>query len=250
MFFWNKSPRRNKHEDGGGKLISMMDTLPADPLHSRRSYSQSGEDMLVAYLAHTLRLENFTYLDIGAYSSSHLSNTNFFYERSYYGVCVEANPILAKDFSEVRPNDKVLNIAVSPDFNGVAPFYVLSAPTLSTLSEIEAKRLVADEGVFLVEVIDINVRSIDTLIKTEFPNRNLNFISLDVEGIDIDIMRNFDFSYVKPEILCLETLEYKKVGYQRKNLELIELVVAKGYEVYADTQINTIFIDKNKWEYR
>lgn len=251
MLFWKRmQPQSSVAHQSLASPISFMDALPGEPVHSRRSYSQSGEDMLVAYLAHTLRLDTFTYLDIGAYSPTHLSNTNFFYERGYRGVCIEANPDLARVYTVVRPLDRVLNVAISADFDGEAPFYVLSEPTLSTLSKLEAERLVAEEGVSQVNTIALKVRSIGRLLRSEFSGRNLNFVSLDVEGLDIEIMRKFDFEFVKPEILCLETLEYKKSGPQRKNAELIELVVGNGYAVYADTQINTIFVDKNKWHFR
>jgi FkbM family methyltransferase len=251
MFFWKKSePAITPKEVSALPSPGMMDPLPDDPVHARRSYSQSGEDMLAAYVAHTLRLNNIRYLDIGAYSPTHLSNTYFFYERGSNGVCVEANPDLAKVYKKCRPRDEVLNIAISPKWDGMAPFYIFNTPTLSTLSEVEANRMVKEEGEELVSTIPLEVRSVAKLLETQFPDRKLNFLSLDVEGLDYQIMQEFDFSIVKPEILCLETLEYKKSGFQQKNRGLIELMVANGYMVYADTFINTIFVDKAKWASR
>lgn len=247
MVLWKKKNRSADKPVTQNSNVDYMTSLSGDVHYSRRSYSQSGEDMLAAYLAHNLHLNEVKYLDIGAYSPTHLSNTYFFYERGSSGVCVEANPNLSKEFKLVRGRDTVLNVAISPTDNGIAPFYILDAPTLSTLSKAEADRLVKEEGVQLVQTIDLPVLSISQLLLSEFQDRNLNFLSLDVEGLDFQIMKNFDFNYVRPEILCLETLEYKKSGIQSKNSELITFIVQNGYSVYADTQINTIFVDNNKW---
>ncbi|MBT8593997.1 FkbM family methyltransferase [Polynucleobacter paneuropaeus] len=225
----------------------MIDPILGEPEFSRRSYSQSGEDIIVAYIFHSLGIKNIKYLDIGAYAPKSLSNTFYFYERGFSGLCVEANPLLANAIAKERPRDITLNFAISSGEDGFLPFYIMSAPTLSTLSLLEAERLQAEEGVFIESTENVKVLSINSLIKQYFPEKDLNFISLDVEGMDYLIMQSFDFAFIRPLVFCLETLEYKKHGEQRKIEKLINLMTENGYLLYADTQINSIFVDAKFW---
>jgi hypothetical protein len=60
----------------------------------------------------------------------------------------------------------------------------------------------------------------------------------------MDILRSFDFTAFRPEVICLETLT--NVG-ERKMCELIDYMVARGYSVFADTYINTVFVEAERW---
>lgn len=77
-----------------------------------------------------------------------------------------------------------------------------------------------------------------------------NFLSLDVEGLDFEIIKSLDFTKYKPEVLCLETLEVAENRVEIKNLKMINYIKSKGYMVYADTYINSIFVDEHKWRNR
>jgi hypothetical protein len=80
----------------------------------RPSYSQTGEDLLINSAFRFLHISNPTYLDIGAYHPTHLSNTYRFYQQGSQGVCIESNPELAKRLRKKRPRDTVLEVAIGP----------------------------------------------------------------------------------------------------------------------------------------
>jgi FkbM family methyltransferase len=242
--FWNR--KNNTPTESNNCNLESVASL-AD---FKRSYSQSGEDMIVNYILYTLRVDNPIYFDIGAFHAIELSNTYHFYERGSSGCCVEANPILAKAFQKARPRDRVVNAAASGTTSGQATFYVMSAPTLSTLSLSEAERVSMEEGHEIVSKEIVDVIPISTLLDRHFHDRILDFVSIDVEGMDIEIVKGFDFTFIRPKIFCVETLEYRKFGFQRKNQELIEFLLECDYMIYADTQINTIFVDHTAWKSR
>lgn len=75
-----------------------------------------------------------------------------------------------------------------------------------------------------------------------------NFISIDVEGLDLQIIKTLNFEKYKPEVFCVETLQYAKNNIETKNLELINFFQSIGYFVYADTYINTIFCRKDAFK--
>ena len=76
---------------------------------------------------------------------------------------------------------------------------------------------------------------------THFRNRLPDLLSLDIEGLDLDVLKSLDFERFAPDVLCVETLSYDKNqnGYKRR--DIIDFAVAKNYVAYADTWANTIF---------
>ena len=63
-------------------------------------------------------------------------------------------------------------------------------------------------------------------------------------------MRSFDFSKIRPAVFCVETLAYARDNNEMKILGIAEFLCSKGYMVYADTYINTIFVDAARWKAR
>ena len=62
----------------------------------RKSYSQCGEDIIVARLLRDMGIDMPFYVEIGTNDPVIFNNTYFFYRRGAHGVCVEPNPKLHK----------------------------------------------------------------------------------------------------------------------------------------------------------
>lgn len=216
--------------------------------NSKVSYAQCGEDLILQYLFMVLGIDKVSYLDVGAHHPSYFSNTYLFYQNGGRGVCVEPDPSLFKEFSGKRPQDTHLNCGVGVT-TGEADFFVMSTSTLNTFSREEAERYQSYGQQRILKTIKMELKTINEIIAQNF-NKMPNLVSLDVEGFDYAIMQNFDFSKYRPEVFCLETLTYTENKSERKLTEIIELMHKNGYLTYADTYINTIFVDSLAWEKR
>lgn len=212
------------------------------------SYSQCGEDLILQQLFMVLGIGKISYLDIGAHHPTYLSNTYLFYENRGHGVCVEPDPSLFEEFGKKRPRDVNLNcgVGVSP---GEADFFVMSSSTLNTFSKEEAERYQSYGQQRIMKTIRTKLETINEIIRQNF-KETPNLVSLDVEGLDYLILQNFDFGKYRPEVFCLETLSYTENKSERKLTEIIDLMHANGYLTYADTYINTIFVDTTAWNNR
>jgi FkbM family methyltransferase len=213
--------------------------------NSKTSYAQCGEDLILQQLFSALGIRTVIYLDVGAHHPTYLSNTYLFYESGGHGVCVEPDPVLFKEFAKKRPNDINVNCGVGTA-QGLAEFFVMSENTLNTFSKAEAERYESYGKHRIEEVISVELRTIGDIVETHFVKRP-NLVSLDVEGMDYQILQSLDFRTFRPEVLCLETLTYTENKTERKLTEIISLMQANGYIVYADTYINTIFVDAAAW---
>ena len=86
------------------------------------------------------------------------------------------------------------------------------------------------------------MQTINRIIENSF-NKAPDLISLDVEGLNTQIITSFDFSY-RPKVFCIETIEYAPGGNPQKLKQAMQVLENAGYRLIADTYINSIFIDK------
>lgn len=222
--------------------------------HSRISYSQNGEDLIIKDLFSRLAIQYPTYLDIGSNEPFSISNTYLLYSKGSKGVCIEPNLYLYKKFKRKRHRDICINAGIAFDEKTEADFYLFpkEANGLGTFSKKEAEFWETTGnttiGKYKVEaVIKTALVNINDIMSKYF-SPHPNFISIDVEGLDQSILQTINFEKYKPEVFCVETLGYTNNNKETKNNELISLLESKGYFAYADTYINTIFCRKESYK--
>lgn len=217
----------------------------------RSSYSQSGEDIIISDLFKKININKPTYLDIGANEPEALSNTYRLYKKGSQGVCIEPNPRLFKKFKKKRPRDIVLNTGIAFDDRRNADYYLFKdeAHGFSTFSKEDADFWVNTGndkvGRFKIDkIINMPLIPLQEVIETHFPGKWPNLISIDVEGLDQQILETIDLNKYKTEVICVETLVYQADNKETKNRRLINFLIENGYLIFADTYINTIFCRK------
>ena len=219
----------------------------------RKSYSQTGEDVIADFIFRAVRIKKISYLDIGAHDPARGSNTYYFYKKGCRGVNIEPNPFLFKRLASKRRRDINLNAGVAAK-EGVLDFYFLAsgikdADTLNTFSKKTAERYESYGNKKVKEVLKIKVLNINNIMR-EYFNPKPNFVSLDVEGMEVEILESFDFLNFQPEVFCIETIVYAEDNSEFKETKIIDFMKSKGYMVFADTYINTIFVDERVWRGR
>jgi FkbM family methyltransferase len=206
------------------------------------SFSQAGEDLIVHYLFQKLKMNAPTYLDVGANLPIVGSNTYFFYNRGSKGVCVEPDPSLYSAIKKTRPVDVVLNVGIGFGNDDEADFYNFPHPYTgwNTFSKEDANKKQKESGIAIKDIKKIPLKNINEIIKTYF-HPHPNFISIDIEGLDLQVLQSLDFDRFKPEVICAETITFSINNTEEKRNEIAEFLQSKNYFVFADTHINTIF---------
>ncbi|HOV13574.1 MAG TPA: FkbM family methyltransferase [Spirochaetota bacterium] len=212
------------------------------------SYSQSGEDIIIDFVFYNiLRIDKPSYIDIGAHHPYYLSNTALFYKNGCKGINIEPNPDLIKLFYRYRKKDINLNIGIS-DKNQVLDFYIIDPPTMSGFSKEESLKVTENHNFKIKEIKKIETFNIKEILDKYNNSKFPDFLNLDAEGLEEIILSSIDFKTNYPKIICLETIEYSENGRGKKNDKIINFLENNGYIVYADTNINTIFVNKNVWK--
>ena len=224
------------------QFMSLTDRLLFKFFKIERSYSQTGEDKILSNLFNSFGRLKISYLDIGTNHPMMINNTYLFYKRGGQGVCVEPNPEMCKLIRKIRPGDTCLNLGIGADADDSAKFYLMSSHPLSTFSKEEAMELDAVGKYTIKEILTVPVKNINAIIEENF-DAPIDLVSIDVEGWNEQIVRSFDFSRSRPFCFCVETLTFADDNSGQKLDGILEVFRENNYSVYADTHINTIFLD-------
>jgi FkbM family methyltransferase len=209
------------------------------------SYSQMGEDLVVQSIFEMLDMAPKSYLDIGAADPIEYNNTYRLYRCGLRGVLVEPNPTFAAKLRLTRPGDVVLEAGIGTMDATSADYYVIggrSDGTWNTFSREDAERAIANRpGTAWIERIEKKpLIRINRVMEEHFLEGPPDFLSIDIEGLDYDVLASLDFYRWRPMIVCAETI---LVGSSRIESRTIDLMRSNGYEVRGSTWANTIFVD-------
>lgn len=208
------------------------------------SFSQQGEDIVIGGLVDEIfgpRRPGF-FVDVGALDSQRFSNTFLLSLRGWRGVNIDANPDNVAALRRDRPNDLNICIGVS-DQDGEAMFYRFAEPALSTFSFSKAQHLMA-VGWELKDRVKIPLRSLDSILNEVVPiDVNLDFLNVDIEGMDEQAILSMQFQRVRPTILAAE---FKSIDPLRScDVPVIVHLVDHGYRLVANCRGTYIFTDSN-----
>jgi len=204
------------------------------------SYSQLKEDLVLDRLL-KYKKKGF-YVDVGAYDPYRFSNTMRFYRRGWRGINIEPNREHWKRFEKYRPRDTNLNIGIGQNKNSLT-FYLMNPSTLSTFSKAAMQEYVHSGYAVGSEHI-IHILPLKNVLKKYAPHP-IDFLSLDVEGYEMEVLKSNDWKRYRPRYLCIETAVENDAGSQtQKRKRYIGSYLKKqGYTELSDNGLNTFYSD-------
>ena len=212
-----------------------------DQVFGHLTYAQHGEDIIIACLFHKLGIARPSYLDVGAHHPLNISNTALLYSRGSRGINIEANPDLIPAFKKYRPEDKNLNIGVASR-EGTLPFYRID--NFSGRNSFDLKSVqdfIAAYPQFKINsAIEVKVTTLNAIVSKYNGGIFPNFLSIDVEGLDFEILSTTDFTNSKPQLLCVEVVSGSNTN---QSAEMVGMLRDKGFEPIFSTAGNVIFAD-------
>lgn len=201
------------------------------------SYSQEGEDRILWRLFEST--ERGYYVDVGAHHPFRFSNTYLFYRRGWSGINLEPLPGSKRMFDLWRPRDTNLEIAVA-DIRGSRTYYQFDDPALNGFSLPLTQKRMAEQSYRLVGTTQVEVMPLrDVLARHVSDSRTIHFMSIDVEGMDDEVIASSDWQRYRPKVVLVECLEASELGeVGRSSVGL--LLASAGYSPFAKT-LNTVF---------
>lgn len=193
------------------------------------SYSQSGEDLLLwEYFG--ARPEGF-FVEVGANHPTQGSQTWLFEQHGWKGILVEPIARNCEILRQQRPGSRVFQCALgAPEQRGRAQLSVAAGN--DGLSGLQA-----NDGVVVDRMEEVEVRTLDEIL-AEAGNPRLDFVSIDVEGLELQVLRGFDLARHRPDVLLIEDWLHR--------LDVHRHLARHGYRVVKRTGVNNWYVPKRQ----
>lgn len=209
----------------------------------RDSYSQDGEDKV---LREIFKNNNSgVYVDVGCYHPIEISNTALLYNKGWNGINIDISEYSIKLFNFIKPDDVNLNLAVSNSSGYRDIFFQKNLSKISTVSKEKSLKIFQGK----IKTKKIICKTLTEIINgSVYRNKKINFLNIDAEGHDLEVLHSLDFHKYPPEVICIEIFpEYGNFNdFNLKTTPEYKFLIDKDYKLYWSGYFSHIFkIDRN-----
>lgn len=184
---------------------------------AKKIYSQFDEEIVIRDFFQDRR-DGF-FLDVGCSLPRKNSTTFYLEERlGWKGIGVDALPGYAPLWAKVRPNSKFLNFLVIDEVKEQHTFYGADWPGVSSVHKQQVEKMVGDR----YDEIQVPSITIDKLLEAAEVEK-IDFLSMDIEGAQMQALAGFDINRWKPDLVCIE-------AYVPDRPEMLAWFADRGYE--------------------
>jgi FkbM family methyltransferase len=203
------------------------------PSKPKRSFSQYSEDLIIqSYFPRGKR--NGRYVDVGCHHPRRGSNTYGLYKKGWSGILIDLEECKVKANQLARRRDQVILAAVSDQEEWLD---IYSDKNYSTNTTI--KRQDDQDGKSLIGRIQTQTLT-KILEDNHFPTQ-FELLSIDVEGVDFEVLKGLDLKTYQPEIICIENWNALSGIDGILSSETHQYLIKQSYHLVALTGLSTIY---------
>lgn len=188
------------------------------------SYSQEGEDLVLR--SYFKPGKKGFYIDVGAHHPFRFSNTYLFYKKGWRGINIDATPGSMKLFNKIRPEDINIESPVSNTHKKTS-YYIFNEPALNSFSSGLSKERANHTKYKIKKVIKLKPRKLSEILDEKLPlNTKIDFMSVDVEGLEYNVLVSNNWKKYKPDYLLVEILQ---TAHSPRRDKVYAFLKTKGY---------------------
>ena len=204
-------------------------------------YSQNGEDLILNRLIGDKK-KGF-YIDVGAHHPIRFSNTHFFYNKGWNGINIDAMPGSMKLFENIRKRD--INLETGVGFKKeTLRYYQFNEPALNTFEPMEVNKK-KNTNYKLINSLNLKVDRLENILEKYLKvDQEIDFLNVDVEGKDKEVLLSNNWQKYRPNFILVETLNQRNLDF--KDCKINKYLKNKGYSIINkafDTCIFTNILD-------
>lgn len=164
------------------------------------SYTRNFEDVILQRVLADVR--QGSYIDVGACTPVDDSNTYALYKRGWRGVAIEPLPF-SSSWQEARPED-VLLCAAAGRAQGQLTLHVYNEAMQISTGSPEIVRHWQQKDRQASRTVNVPLLTLNQIIAEHLPSKPLHLLSIDVEGMELDVLEGLDLSTHRPWVIILE----------------------------------------------
>ena len=226
------------------KFIDRLSILKKKIYSKKNSYSFGGSDLLIDYIFKSKK-RGF-YLDVGCQHPVSNNNTYLLYKRGWNGMNIDLDPKNIRLFNLERPDEINICKCVSSDNSKKDLFFFHPGSPINSLE----KKTTKDKSNFSLK--KIKTYTLNSILE-DHKILNIDYFNLDVEGHEIDILKNFDIKHYKPKVISVEFIDYqmKKLEFKNNDInrvlqsDLYKYFISNDYHFVNWSHADLIFVHKD-----
>jgi FkbM family methyltransferase len=204
------------------------------------SYAQSGEDLILSGLKKSQR-KGF-YVDVGAHHPKRISNTYLFYRRGWRGINIDPLPGSMALFNRVRPRDINLEIAIS-QIPGQLTYYMFNDGAFNSFDPSVIERYRTDSRLRWRGQTTVQTYRLEDVLTKYLPEGTaIDFLSVDAEGLDLEVLSSNNWGRFHPHYILVEN-QSRQVDLCAPS-EIKSYLMEQGYSLIAHTLHTAIYVDR------
>ena len=208
-------------------------------------YSFGGIDNLIQQIFKSQK--KGIYIDIGCGHPIKNNNTYLLNKKGWSGINIDLDVDNIKLFKIYRPKDLNICAAISDEIKETDLFFYHSRSALNTIDKKTANYQKAK----VTSIKKIKTTTLNNVLDESIYNSsNIDFLSIDVEGSELSVLKNFNFHKFKPKVIVVEYLDLSLNKLEIKNLsiqnamnsEIYKLIISKNYTLANMIHSDLVFI--------
>jgi len=208
------------------KIFKFLSIFLKSITHRKISYSFGGIDSLIINIFKNTN-DGF-YVDIGCGHPIKNNNTYLLNKKDWKGINIDLDEQNINLFNIYRKKDENINIAVSDDNKEVDLYFYHSKSAINTISKEAANYQKAKVS----SIKKIRSKSLNEILaNSKFKDIQIDFLSIDVEGSELLVLKNFDFKKYSPKVIVVEYLDLSLPKLEIKNLKINNFINSKLYNL-------------------
>ena len=206
----------------------------------KKSYSLFQEDLFIKKYFKN-KTKGF-YIDIGCYHPLDGNNTHLLYAKGWKGMNLDINSYSIEMFNFLRKKDINIHSGISNKKEKLVMYYRKEINMLNTLDKNIAK--IHFRNGFKKRNVQVN--TLNYFIFKYFKKLiKIDFLNIDVEGVELNVLKSLNFKQYNPQLICIEIHNSKNMydtnfDYLKSN-SIYKYLINKKYKVVWKKKYSFIF---------
>ncbi|MBL6786113.1 MAG: FkbM family methyltransferase [Candidatus Pelagibacter bacterium] len=197
------------------------------------SYSLTSIDLVVDYI---FKKNNGIYIDVGCNHPVYNNNTYLLNQKGWVGINIDIDKKSIELFNLFRKKDLNINLAISSKKTILEYINFHEKSPINKIKTSENQNLHSSEN-----VKKIKSDTLDSIIeKSPFKNKKIDFVSIDVEGHEIEVIKGFNLKKYKPSIIVIEYLDTSLKKIEIKNFSLQNIINSEIYKLMINNNYHMV----------
>lgn len=147
-------------------------------------------------------------------------------------------PESMKLFNKLRPRDINLELGVAENEN-VIDYYVFNETALNSFLKEHSERIsLAENSYYIKKIIKVNTMPLSKILDTHLKNNEIDFLDIDVEGMDLGVLKSNNWSKYRPKFILVEIRD-NNLENIKKN-PVVQFMKKQNYIIFSKLD-NTVF---------